>query len=236
MKIKPLAAISTLFILSAITPVTQAAQGGELTGTYYLQGVREVGAELRLSANGRFSYGMAYGATDQTAKGTWKIAGERLELVADPGAEPRFVWGKSADIFEGDPDRPVDLVVRVSSPELGLVWRGMAVEVRYTNGQTRGGETGSSGLLAFEARTQGEWAGARPQAVGVSYPYRNVPQQWFDIPSGTKTAHITFAPGKLMPSAFGQLKLRIDETADKPRALIVVGDDGRDGWRFARFE
>ncbi|MBA3896253.1 MAG: hypothetical protein H0X36_03770 [Sphingomonadaceae bacterium] len=51
----------------------------------------EMGAELRLDADGRFQYGLAYGALDEEAEGTWVAAGDRVILTSDPVKAPRFV-------------------------------------------------------------------------------------------------------------------------------------------------
>lgn len=41
-------------------------------GTYYLQGVMEVGSALRLQPNGTFDFMLSYGAVDKAASGTWE--------------------------------------------------------------------------------------------------------------------------------------------------------------------
>ena len=207
----------------------------ELEGLYTLQRVRETAAELRLSADGRFTYGIAYGAQQQSAEGVWRVEDGRIVLVSDVRPEPRFEWGAPVnDRFEGDPERPVDLVVRVESPELGMTWRNIEITAQYAQGAPRTGLTGSGGLLAFEMREQGEWAGARPERIGVSYPKMQVSQQWFDVPKGTKTAHILFLPGRLIPSAFVEVRFRIDTAASAPISLVSVRENGQDGWRFER--
>ncbi len=50
----------------------------KLVGHYYLTNVREVGSELLLKANGRFEFGLAYGATDQQAQGQWTVRDGRV--------------------------------------------------------------------------------------------------------------------------------------------------------------
>lgn len=52
----------------------------------------EMGAELILAANGRFHYGVAYGALDEEAIGTWVLEGDHVLLTSDPVTPPRFVF------------------------------------------------------------------------------------------------------------------------------------------------
>jgi hypothetical protein len=51
----------------------------------------EMGAELILKADGRFQYGVAYGALDEEAEGTWVLQGDHVLLTSDPVTPPRFV-------------------------------------------------------------------------------------------------------------------------------------------------
>lgn len=47
-----------------------------MAGLYTLTGVREVGSQIQLQANGRFQYMLAYGAVDELAEGCWRrVAG-----------------------------------------------------------------------------------------------------------------------------------------------------------------
>ena len=52
----------------------------------------EMGAELILTADGRFHYGLVYGALDEEAAGTWALEGDHVLLTSDPGTPPRFVF------------------------------------------------------------------------------------------------------------------------------------------------
>ena len=50
------------------------------TGTYELQGVREMASALELAKGGTFRYALAYGAADYSAEGTWKLDGDAVVL------------------------------------------------------------------------------------------------------------------------------------------------------------
>ncbi|MXO59397.1 hypothetical protein GRI89_07570 [Altererythrobacter salegens] len=56
----------------------------------YNGGQVEVAAGLRLGADGRFMYGMAYGALDEQAQGTWQRDGDCAVLTSDPVTAPVF--------------------------------------------------------------------------------------------------------------------------------------------------
>ena len=70
-------------------PWISAARGADcapadatLAGDYHLNGVMELGSELRLLPNGRFDYMLAYGALDELASGCWSREGGNVTLVA----------------------------------------------------------------------------------------------------------------------------------------------------------
>ncbi|MBB3983385.1 hypothetical protein GGR44_003073 [Sphingobium fontiphilum] len=69
--------------------MAQPAQTAEenLIGHYYLQGVMETGSELLLRPDGRFQWYLSYGALDLFAEGTWRVAGDAVELVAAPSVD-----------------------------------------------------------------------------------------------------------------------------------------------------
>jgi hypothetical protein len=70
-----------LWILAAGIAI---AQTGNFAGHYYLQNLREVGSELLLSPDGTFQFGLAYGAADYSAQGTWKAQGNAVILNTAP--------------------------------------------------------------------------------------------------------------------------------------------------------
>jgi hypothetical protein len=51
----------------------------------------EIAALLELRADGRFQYGLAYGALDEEAQGRWEFDGSRVLLTSDPVVPPAFV-------------------------------------------------------------------------------------------------------------------------------------------------
>ncbi len=72
-----------VFALLALAPTAAAAcppGDPKLAARYELQGVMEVGSEIELLADGRFSYGLAYGALDESATGCWSRKGATVTL------------------------------------------------------------------------------------------------------------------------------------------------------------
>ena len=70
-------------------------QGQDLAGHYVLQGVMEVGSELVLNADGSFEYGLAYGAADYWAKGTWRQKDNAVVLNSTGSMEAPFRFVRS---------------------------------------------------------------------------------------------------------------------------------------------
>ena len=94
--------------LAALAAVAQAAPPeAALAGRYYLQGVREVGSELRLHEDGRFEWMLAYGAVDQYAEGRWTREGDEVVLVPAraPAGRPLFELGEAVPWEEDDEER-----------------------------------------------------------------------------------------------------------------------------------
>ena len=230
-----LAAASVAFPLAACGDDDAAG----LAGLYRVSDVREVAAELELRANGRFDYGLIYGGADESASGTWLVSAGKVRLLADKAAAPSLSWGKALPDFEGDygkdVDKPVVLVVKVVSPQLGMTWSNMEVSAEFSNGQTRSGLTANNGMLGFLARDEPEWRGATVRRISVAYPKAKVAPQWFaiDAPS-TKMAIVHFAPGEMIPSAFERLDLLIER--DGAAGVVLLATAGGQGpqWRFRR--
>src|SRR5579862_9224191 len=52
----------------------------------------EMAAGIELKADGRFEYGLSYGAIDEEAAGRWTVSGNKLVLTSDPVKAPRFTF------------------------------------------------------------------------------------------------------------------------------------------------
>ncbi|MGE8656260.1 MAG: ankyrin repeat domain-containing protein [Achromobacter sp.] len=102
-----------------------AGSAARVAGHYSLRGVREVGSELLLSADGRFDYLMSYGAVDIQASGTWRSDGKQVILDTPPiqpfsaigkvGADTRAADGGQLTVRVYYQGRPVKVDVAMSS-------------------------------------------------------------------------------------------------------------------------
>jgi hypothetical protein len=69
--------------------VPAMAADGPAPGVYD-GGQTEIAAQLRLGADGRFEYSLAYGALDEVAAGKWVADGACAVLTGDPVTRPQF--------------------------------------------------------------------------------------------------------------------------------------------------
>ena len=209
----------------------------EVAGTYYLEGVVDVDAELRLKPDGRFSFGLAYGGVEKQAFGTWVLRDKRIELVSDAARKTDFSVGSlEPQMLKGyviEEDKPTLMTVRISTPHLGLTWSNMEIFAEFSNGKVRSGITGSSGMIGFLARDEPEWRGAVVRRIGAAYPWKKIGPRWFDVdPEKVKGVEIHFEPGPLMSIPLENASLNWDAY----RGFRMLRDDrgalGKAGRRF----
>lgn len=89
----PIAMMAVLAASMSFSPAASAQPKAEITGTYCLVGVREVGSCIRLLPDGRFQYFLAYGAYDEKSEGRWRAESGKV-IVDSPayGRKPEFVF------------------------------------------------------------------------------------------------------------------------------------------------
>ncbi|MCG2840456.1 hypothetical protein L6Q21_05620 [Sandaracinobacter sp. RS1-74] len=144
----------------AAAPGTESAsaENASLAGQYMLMGVREAAAGLELLGDGRFRYGLSYGALDEQAEGNWRREGNRILLTTSP--EPRPPEWTLAETEKGEPKQFALLLEGAN----GRPIRDVEVELRLSDGSI------------VEARTGTDWleapleAGAVPVAVRFRIP------------------------------------------------------------------
>lgn len=216
----------------------QAPSMRAISGHYYLQGVREVGAELLLSRDGRFEYGISYGGVDQQAQGKWSVQDQTVVLQTDIQSDARFgAISESTEVlapYNEAGARPVLLVVEIKSSALGLVWSGAEISAEFSNGQVRNGVTGRDGMLGFDVRAEPEWQGLTIKRVGIAYPRRGVAQSWHVIQSpDTRSLSVEFDPGRSLRPAFETLHLKIDYQRKAVQGLTML-PESNPSWRYVR--
>ena len=80
---------ASLATLAAAPAAAAGSTAASLIGVYD-GGQMEIAAGLELKANGRFQYGLSYGALDEEATGKWQASGDRVLLTSDPVTPPRY--------------------------------------------------------------------------------------------------------------------------------------------------
>jgi hypothetical protein len=189
----------------AATAHAQAAAGPE--GTYCLRGVHEVGSCLRISADSRFEYFLAYGAYDEKSEGHWKT--DATDVVLD---SPRYDKAPTFTFkgFQPAAAERFDIVVvdKAGNPINGINVRatcgGRAIEV---------GMTGAEGyqVACASAPTQ---VSLGLQMFGVAYQTLQVP-----TPAGADKAYVfAFDAGDLGNKAFAGTRLR----REGPDTLVMT--------------
>jgi hypothetical protein len=76
--------LALLLPILALAPAT-ACLAGDYSGS-----ATEIAAGLELRPDGRFSYGLSYGALDEQAEGRWEANASAVTLIGDPVTPPQF--------------------------------------------------------------------------------------------------------------------------------------------------
>lgn len=97
-------------VLSSIA-LPAAADGDTSPAGLYNGSQVDVGAELELQPDGRFSYFLAYGALDEMASGTWSAEDGSIVLTSDTVIAPAFVLEGSGA------GRGGSLAIELATPE-----------------------------------------------------------------------------------------------------------------------
>src|SRR5512143_967782 len=80
----------------------------------YDGGQTELAARLRLGADGRFAYALAYGALDEETTGRWEFDGTRVLLNSDPVRAPAWVLVAQHPLAERELRIALDLPLEIS--------------------------------------------------------------------------------------------------------------------------
>ena len=180
--------------------MTVAAWGQDMAGHYVLHGVMEVGSELLLKPDGMFEWGLAYGAADYWAKGTWSRDGNAVVLHSTGKEEAPFKFLRSE---AGKPGR-----IRVWV--MGQNGKGVEnIDVYMLTG----------GIEPLEARTDAEGAASfpdDPKAHAVAFEVRVYELQTkpFEIdPKNNKDFYYEINGEAITQVLFKDEKLTMDGTS-----------------------
>lgn len=145
----------------------------DITGEYYLQGVREMASGFLIKPDKTFQFFITYGALDRYGSGTWSVNGDKLILnsAARPGNDFALVSSHKR------PHPFINLVVDHKNPML----------LRHVYGSLEGGAEGTweqmsqRGDLQFPSR----------QIESISLMFEFCPERFSVIPV-TETEHNEF--------------------------------------------
>jgi len=157
----------------------------------------EMAAGLELGADGRFRYGLAYGALDEQAAGSWTYDGSRVWLTSDPVAAPQFV------LLAATPLQTGTLKVALDLPQ-GMNRQYFKALIRLADGRSMERQFGDEGLEVQ--------LGPSERVVSVAlllpvYGLEGEPAPLAGSPGGD--AHFRFDPNDLGTVAFAREPLLV---------------------------
>lgn len=189
----PTAALSSS---GAVAQVTLPDPSG-LVGTYDGHQM-EMAVGLKLRADGRFDYGLSYGALDESATGTWRVQGDSVLLTSDPVTPPTFVMLGQQPASDGETHLVLDL------PK-GWTRQYFDAEVGLADGRDVGGQ------LSDDSDAIPLAAGDRPISLRLTLGVYEIRSDAFRL-DGTPASriHVRFEQNDLGKVAFAKTPLRID--------------------------
>jgi hypothetical protein len=192
-----IAALVGLLLSSiAVAQVASPSPSG-LVGTYDGHQM-EMAAGLKLQADGRFDYGLSYGALDESATGTWSVDGGSVLLTSDPVTQPKFIFIDQRPSTDGKTHLTLDLPKgwsrQVFHAEIGLA------DERFVGGQ-----------LSDDDDTIALGPGDRPVSLRLGVDVYQLRSDAFHL-DGTMASriHVRFEQNDLGKVAFAKTPLRVD--------------------------
>jgi hypothetical protein len=198
-------------LLLAAAPATAGPEG-----RYRLTGVHDAASGIELRADHSFSYGLSYGALDETAEGVWTQAGDSVLLTTQPSPKPPVITPGAATRTDEAPLR-----LRVVGPG----GRGIALvdfEIRYTSGEPRTGYTQDYGWTSPGDETRA------PVSVRLAVPMYGIESPVFPI-DAARANDLVFV---LTPNDLGIADFRDQKLTVTPDALLMQRGGGT--LRYAR--
>lgn len=193
------------FLLAA-TAVSAAPPAGH----YRLVGVHDAASELILYPDGRFEYGLAYGALDEQAQGRWTSDGKTVHLTTMPKPKPAVFSAGPAERNAGAP-----FTIKVTSPD-GRGLAGVDFQLTFDNGDPVESYTQEYGwsLDPADKRT--------PRSITFALPMYGLKSQTFPV-DAAQANQFTFI---LTPNDLGTIDFQnVPVTMEEDR-LILHRDGG----------
>lgn len=186
----------------AVVAPAGAQNAAALAGSYCLRGVHEVGSCIRLSPDGKFEYFLAYGAYDEAAEGTWRVANGAV-VVTTPAYDKRPTF--SFKRMQASESGAYDVIVEAQN---GQPIPGIDVGVTC-DGATKSAGVTQAGGFAVDCK-------AAPSAIALGLGMFGLAPQTIDVSAhagADKVYVFGFTPGDLGKKRFAGGPLRIDGDA-----------------------
>jgi hypothetical protein len=185
--------------VSALAPPVHAQDAAAVAGSYCLQGVHEVGSCIRLSPDGKFEYFLAYGAYDETAEGTWRVAnGAVVATTPAYDKRPTFSFKRMQPSETGAYDVMVE--AQNGQPIAGI---DVGVTCDGTTKSAGATQAGGFGIDCKEA----------PSAISLGLGMFGIAPQSIDVaaPANNDKAYVFgFTAGDLGKKRFADVPLRVN--------------------------
>lgn len=211
----------SILSLSLIATASIAADKSTLPGRYYLEGMRETGAELLLRPNGGYDWGMSYGAVDMSSSGQWTFQNGKLTLTngAPPAMQFRVLTEDEVNITRkvGPNTLHAFVVLHGHGPvtNLELMFESMS-------GKRAAAFNSKDGGVGVPMPDTEQWSRLALRRVGAKE------WQWVDVPPDqAKKRIVGFTvtnPMVLAPPPFRTMVMKL-EKGD----LVVEGEDSGGG-------
>ena len=182
---------------SGVAGQTAQPSASQLVGTYDGHQM-EMAVGLELRADGRFDYGLSYGALDESASGTWSVDGDRVLLTSAPVTAPRFT------LLEQRPTSDAKMHLVLDLPK-GWTRQYFDAEIGLADGRFAGGQLSDDSDMIPLA------SGDRPVSLRLALGVYELRSDVFRLDGTTaSTIHVRFEPNDLGKVAFAKTPLRID--------------------------
>jgi len=201
-------------MIALLLAAAAAVAPADLVGRYD-GGQMEIAAGLELNADGRFRYGLSYGALDEEAEGVWAIEGDHVLLTTEPAVvPPRFT------LVEQTPVASHAIEIAIVDPK-GRVLPNIDIAVAYGEGDPDIVQSREEPVVIPVEPSRA------PHAILLAVPVFDVESEPFpvDVAKGTG---FTF---RFEPNGLGTADFRRTSLAIEKGALILPRFD-----RTLRFE
>lgn len=191
--------IMLALLVAAVAAPASAQTIASLAGTYDGHQM-EMGAMLRLTPDGRFDYGLAYGALDEAGQGSWTLKDGKVLLTSDPVTPPRFVFTGQKSGAVG----ALDIALEVPKGISPQYFNGVATP---TKGEPKGGQFGENGRLSLPVDPADP-----PHSVRVFLPMFELASDPVPVdPSKGYALSFRFEPNDIGKADFRETALTIDK-------------------------